>query len=117
MRKTRNANEKTCRAQKKRGRKEKGKTPSAGFGDKILRRREKERERKRGGGGEGEDIIESKILLRQRMHRVAPAGDYACGISTKTRAADQLIREIYGTDDGGENVTLFRLRIIPPLAP
>jgi len=84
---------------------------------RFLRRREKEREREREGGREGEDIIESKILLRQRMHRVAPAGDYACGISTKTRAADQLIREIYDTDDGRENVTLFRLRIIPPLAP
>lgn len=61
------------------------------FGKKGERGRERSR---------GSEILLRTACGQRRMHRVAPAGDYARGISTRTRAADQSIRKIYGTDDG-----------------
>lgn len=86
---------------KKRGKKRE-REANAGFGDGISQ--EGGGERKRGRKGERERSREQDIVAhcsrQRRMHRVAPTEDYAHGISTRTRAADQSIRKIYGTDDG-----------------
>jgi len=84
----------------------------------VARKKKKEKEEKgkeardsetgfQEGGREGkersreQDIVAHRLRHRlRRMHRVAPARDYARGISTRTRAVVQSIREIYGTDDG-----------------
>lgn len=95
--------------QKKKGKRRKS--------EREIRRRDFRKEGKRG------KEVESKILLRTRAaatnaSRDASAGDYARGISTRTRAADQSVREIYGTDDGRENVMLSpAARIVPSSAP
>lgn len=89
-----------ARAKKKEGERKRGRREESVRG---IRGRDFMSAEKREGGGEErsreQDIVAHRACGSDECI-VRPAGNYARGISTRTRAADQSIREIYGTDDG-----------------